>query len=187
MPRGTTTEVGAAWRNGRELQGNGSIRSERRGDLMVGYSYAEPVVITDGRDTLKSIRSWSVTTSSHMNAFGAVGRIYPADTDTLHAVARGDLRAFGQAVERGRLALQATAERNRAKGVPMECVEPGMWQTDNAKVVRDGTRWYLYVDDVQVGDGHPTARAARVAAWDKLGREPSPSFWDVIDTDLRPA
>ena len=160
---------------------------------MVGFSYAEPVVITDGRDTLKSIRTWSATTSSHLSAFGAVGRIYPADTDTLRAVARGDLRAFGQAVERGKLALQATAERNRAKGVPMECVEPGMWRTrswdgitPDARVVKDGGKWYLYVDDRQVGDGHPSAPAARVSAWDARGREPPPTLRDVTHTDLHP-
>jgi hypothetical protein len=162
------------------------------GELRIGLSYREPVAITDGRDTLVTIDSWSVTTSGHVSTFrqNAPGRCYPATTDTMRRVARtGSIREFGAAIMLARLALDSATERKRLKGVPVERMEAGYcpkysYRTEDCYIWRaDAGRWYLRVNDAVVSD-HDTLREARVAAWSALGITPKPSVWEVEASDF---
>lgn len=188
MPKVHTRKVGEAFREGREAQGHGAISTKCRDGLTIGYSYSEPIAITNGTDVLRTVHQWSVTTSSHAGQFGAApgGEYLPASTTILRMVAAGRM-SWTEAVRRARVALAIDAERQASNGVPFEKHENGYrpqysYRTEDAFCWREGSTWHLRVGEV-VTD-HRTLRAARVAAWRRLGLTPLGEWRNVVPGDF---
>jgi hypothetical protein len=198
MTRVNTRKVGEAFREAREAQGHGSIRVEVRDymqgpndrrTLAIGYSYAEPVMIHDGRNTLRSIRTHSVTTAGHMGTLHGPGEVLPCTTRIMRDVAAGRM-SFKDAERASRAALKRQAKRQHAAGVPVERCEDGYrprwaYRTEDAFIWRDGSIWYCRIDsDGTTRHNFPTLKAARVALWSLLGITALGEWRDVLYGDF---
>lgn len=189
MPKVNTRKVGEAFRRGETAQGHGSIRSEQHADRTIGFSYAEPVAIHDGRNTLRSIQSWSTTTSGHIGVLRGPGDILPATTFMLREVAAGRM-SFAEAERLSRAALAADAERRAKAGVPMERFEAGYrprygYRTEDAYVWKHGGKWRCRVGtDPRAFSEHRTLGDARRHLWTTLGLIPYGEWHTVTEADF---
>lgn len=205
MSKVHSRKVGEAFRAGEAAQSNGAMRTRRRADpsgtLTIGYSYGEPVAITDGADVLRTVVHWSTTTAKHAGMFYVPGgEVFPATTSIMRRVAEGDM-SWREAVRLSRAALAVDADRKASAGVPVERWEDGYrprweYRTEDAFLVqvRPGGsarvagemvpvgRWLLRVNEETTV--HRTLKAARVAAWRRLGLTPMGEWRDVSEADF---